>query len=201
MGAGLLRRMQLANGSMLMKVSVTDFSAASPPSADSTPRRYGPAQASATRTAASMFAIAAIAYNLSGNPAMQLYADTLELAAINAWNWVIANPAYSYYDNAGFSSVSSEMSEYRQFAAQVGAAIALFALTGQSTYRTYVDQNYHLIQPILWTSWYTWESIIQNLMLYYSIVPNATTSVKNAIRTSFTNSMTWSDPLLPSQYK
>jgi endoglucanase len=193
-----LRRMQLTNGSMLMKVSVTDFSAASPPSTDTAPRRYGPAQASATRTAASMFAIAAIAYNLSGHPTMQLYADTLEVAAINAWNWIIANPAYSYYDNAGFSNVSSEMNEYRQFAAQVGAAIALFALTGQSTYRTYVDQNYHLIQPILWTSWYSWESIIQNLMLYYSVLPNATISVKNAIRTSFTNSMNWSDHLLPS---
>ncbi len=193
-----LRRMQLANGSMLMKVSVTDFSAASPPSADTGARRYGPAQASATRTAASMFAIAAIAYDLTGHPALQLYADTLEQAAINAWNWVVANPAFSDYDNAGFSSISSEIIEYRQFSAQVGAAIALFALTGQTTYRNYVDAHYFELQPIQWGFWYPWESIIQNLMLYYSILPNATPSVKNAIRNSFSNSMNWSDPLLPA---
>ncbi|HSF89801.1 MAG TPA: glycoside hydrolase family 9 protein [Saprospiraceae bacterium] len=193
-----LRRMQLTNGSMLMKVSVTDFSAASPPSADTGARRYGPAQASATRTAASMFAIAAIAYNLTGHPAMQLYSDTLEQAAINAWNWIIANPAYSDYDNAGFSSISSEINEYQQFSAQVGAAIALFALTGQTVYRNYVDEHYFELHPIQWGFWYPWESIIQNLMLYYSTLPDATAAVKTAIRNSFSNSMNWSDPLLPA---
>ncbi|MBP7239840.1 MAG: glycoside hydrolase family 9 protein, partial [Saprospiraceae bacterium] len=43
-----LLRMQEANGSVLMKVSVTDYSGASPPSSDSGARRYAPAQASAT---------------------------------------------------------------------------------------------------------------------------------------------------------
>ena len=90
-----LLRMQQANGSVLMKVSVADWSANSPPSADTAPRRYGPAQASATRTAASMFAVAAIAYDLSGNPSMQLFSDTLEQAAVDAWNWLMANPGYS----------------------------------------------------------------------------------------------------------
>ncbi|MBK8833065.1 MAG: glycoside hydrolase family 9 protein [Saprospiraceae bacterium] len=193
-----LRRMQLANGSMLMKVSVTDFSAASPPSADSGARRYGPAQASATRTAASMFAIAAIAYNLSGHPAMQLYADTLEQAARKAWYWLIANPAYSYYNNAGFSSANPEMNEYQQSSAQVGAAVALFALTDSITYRNYVDDHYDEMHPIQWGFWYPWESIIQDLLLYYSVLPNGTTGVKNAIRSSFTNSMNNSGHLLPA---
>jgi len=193
-----LRRMQLSNGSVLMKVSVTDFSAASPPSADIGARRYGPAQASSTRTAASMFAIAAIAYNLSGQPSMQLYADTLEQAAINAWNWLIANPAYSYYDNAGFSSANPEMNEYQQLSTQVGAAILLFALTGQTTYRSYVDDHYDEMHPLQWGFWYPWESIIQDLLLYYSDLSNATIFVKNAIRSSFTNSMNNSSHLLPA---
>jgi endoglucanase len=193
-----LRRMQQANGSVLMKVSVTDWSANSPPSTDTAPRRYGPAQASATRCAASMFAIAAIAYNLTGHPDMMLYADTLESAAINAWNWVIANPAYSYYNNAGFSSANPEISEYGQLAAQVGAAISLFALTGNTTYRDYVDDHYDEMHPLQWTYWYCWESIIQNLLLYYSVLPNGTGAVKSAIRNSFTNSMNGSGNLLPA---
>jgi endoglucanase len=193
-----LLRMQESNGSVLMKVSVPDWSAASPPSADTAPRRYGPAQASATRTAASMFAVSAIAYNVCGIPSMQLYADTLEQAAVDAWNWLVANPGYSNYNNAGFYSANPEMNEYQQLSAQVGAAVLLFALTGQTTYRTYLDDHYDEMHPIQWGFWYAWESIIQDLLLYYSVLPNGTTSVKNAIRSSFSNSMNNSSHLLPA---
>lgn len=193
-----LRRMQQTNGSVLMKVSVPNWEAASPPSADTAPRRYGPAQASATRTAASMFAVASIAYQLTGIPSIQLYSDTLEQAAIAAWNWLVANPGYSYYDNAGFNSANPEMNEYQQLSAQTGAAILLFAKTGQTTYRNYVDDYYAEMHPIQWGYWYSWESIIQDLLLYYSVLPNGTTSVKNAIRNSFSSSMTNSGHLLPA---
>ncbi len=191
-----LRRMQQSDGSVLMKVSVTDWSANSPPSTDTGFRRYGLAQGSSTRTAASMFAIAAIAYNLTGHPAMMAYSDTLETAAINAWNWLIANPAYSNYTNTGFVSANPEISAYQQLSAQVGAAVALFALTGNTTYRTYVNDHYDEMQPVIWGYWYAWESIIQDLLLYYSVLPNGTPSVKTAIRNSFSNSMANSDNLL-----
>lgn len=193
-----LLRMQNADGSVLMKVSVTDFSAASPPSADTGFRRYGPAQGSATRSAASMYAIGAVAYNQSGIPELQLYADTLETAAIDAWNWLMAHPEYSHYDNQGFVSAHSEMSEYQQLTTQIGAAVLLFALTGNAEYKNYVDDHYDEVQPLLWTSWYSWESIIQDLLLYYTILPGATTSVKNTIRNSFINSMAWQTHLLQS---
>ena len=193
-----LLRMQESNGSVLMKVSVTDFTAASPPSADTGFRRYGPAQASSTRTACSMYAVAAIAYSMTGNPAMQLYSDTLKTAAINAWNWLIANPGFSNYNNAGFQSANPEISSYAQTSAQVGAAVLLFALTGNTTYRTYVDNNYTQIQPIQWGYWYCWESVIQDLLLYYSVLPNGTAAVKTAIRNSFSNSMASTGNLLPA---
>jgi hypothetical protein len=181
-----------------MKVSVTDWSAESPPSDDSGYRRYGPAQASATRTAASMFAIAAIAFNRTGHPDMILYADTLETAAIDAWNWLEANPAFSYYNNSGFVSANPEINEYQQTSAQVGAAIALFALTGDTDFRTYVDDHYDEMHPLQWGFWYPWESIIQDLLLYYAILPDATSAVKTAIRNSFSGSMSGSSHLLPA---
>jgi hypothetical protein len=129
---------------------------------------------------------------------MQLYADSLEAASIAAWTWLIANPAYSNYNNSGFASANPEISEDQQFAAQVGAAIALFALTGQTTYKTYVDNNYSQLHPLQWGFWYPWESIIQDLLLYYSVLPNGTVAVKNAIRNSFSNSMANSSHLLPA---
>lgn len=193
-----LRRMQQSNGSVLMKVSVTDFSAASPPSADTGPRRYGPAQGSATRTACSIFALGAIAYNLTGIPEMQLYADTLKAAAINAWNWLVANPGYSAYGNQGFSSANPEMSSDLQYAVQVGAAIGLYALTGQTTYKNYVESNYTNMHPMQWTFWYPWESIIQDMLMFYTIQPGISNTVKNNIRNSFTSAMAGNSHLLPA---
>ncbi len=193
-----LRRMQQPDGSVLMKVSVTQYESASPPSADAAYRRYGPAQASSTRTAASMFAIASIAYDLSGIPAMQAYADTLEQAAVDAWNWLTDNPGFSYYDNAGFLSANPEISEYQQTSAQVGAAIALFARTGDTAYRDYVDASYDQMHALQWGYWYPWESIIQDLLLYYASLPDATPSVATEINNSFMNSMQYDDHLLPA---
>ena len=54
-----LLKMQQTNGSVLAKVSVTDFAAASPPSADTNPRYYGEATSSSTRSVCSIFAHAA----------------------------------------------------------------------------------------------------------------------------------------------
>lgn len=193
-----LRRMQIADGSVLMKVGVTDFSAASPPSTDTGYRRYGPAQASSTRTAASMFAVGAIAYNLTGISELQLYADTLETAAVNAWNYLVANPGYSNYDNAGFQNANSEINEYQQLSAQVGAAVLLYALTGNTTYRNYVDDHFDDMHPMLWGYWYPWESIIQDLLLYYASLPGATSPVKTAIHNSFISSMDNQQHLLPA---
>lgn len=176
-----LLKMQQADGTCLSKVSVTDFSTASPPSADTSPRRYGPASASATRTICSIFAHASIVYRSLGNPAMTIYADTLEARAIKAWNWIAANPATSTYNNAGFSSATPEISAYQQNAVLIGAAGYLFAATGDATYRTYFDANYTTIQPLQWTYWYAFESSYQDALLYYAALPNATTAVANAI--------------------
>ena len=193
-----IRRMQNPDGSVLMKVSVTDWSASSPPSADTGYRRYGPAQGSATRVAASIFALGAIAYDQTGHPLLQAYADTLEAAAILAWDWLEDNPAYSNYSNEGFVSANPEMNAYQQLSVQVGAAILLFARTGNTLYRDYVDEHYDEMQPLLWGYWYPWESIIQDLLLYYASLPGGTTSVKNSIVNSFLSSMNSQTHLLPA---
>jgi len=96
-----LLKMQLSDGSVLIKVSVTDFQSASPPSADVATHYYGPAQSSATRVACSLFAHAAIVFNSIGETA---YANTLQTRAELAWTWLQNNPGYSTYDNAGFQS-------------------------------------------------------------------------------------------------
>ncbi|MEL6848442.1 MAG: glycoside hydrolase family 9 protein [Bacteroidota bacterium] len=185
-----LMKMQLDDGSALAKVSVTDFSAASPPSADNNPRFYGPATASSTRTVCSIFAHAALVMKSVGEASLETYADTLEARAIKAWNWIVANPATSTYDNAGFSSATPEQSAYWQEAVRTTAAVYLFELTGQNSYRDYFDNNYTNFQPYQWTYWYPFEPVFQDAMLYYTRLPNATASVVQNIQANAISSAT-----------
>ncbi len=184
-----LLKMQLADGSVLMKVGVPCFEAASPASADITQRLYGPAQASATRAAASMFAHASIVYAGLGDPAMDAFAINLLQKAELAWGWVQSNPTTSTYNNSGFCSANPEWDADTQNEARTGAAAMLFAATGNTAYRSYFDNNYESIRPYSWTYWYPFQPIIQDIMLYYSSLSNATGSVANNIRNNCTTSV------------
>lgn len=186
-----LLKMQMSDGSVLMKVSVTGFQGTSPPSADMAVRRYGPAQASATRAAASIFAHAAIVYASAG---MDSYANTLLARAELAWDWVDANPGYSSYNNAGFSSANPEVSNSNQDDFLACAAAYLFAATGNSEYQNYFDSNYTSINPYAWGYWYLFQTDVQDAMLYYANLPNATSAVASNIQNSFINSMHNNNP-------
>lgn len=183
-----LRRMQQADGSLLHKLSVTDFSAVSPPSADTHSRRYGAASTDATATGAAVFALAAIQFRSLSDPAKKSYADTLQTAAINAFNWANANPAVSF-SNAGFQSADATIDANSRLARRVAAAAFLYALTGDTAYRTFFDANYNQVHLIQWSYAYPFEATYQDALLYYTRAAGATVSVKNAILTTYANSL------------
>lgn len=180
-----IRRMQNSDGSVLHKISVTDFSAGSPPSTDVAYRRYGAASTTATLTGAAVFALGAIQFSAAG---MTAYADTLQTAAINAWNWAVANPSV-VFSNAGFSNVSAEGDDYDRLAKKICAAAFLYKRTSGATYKTFIDNNYSQIHLIQWGYAYPFEAIYQDGLLYYSRTAGATVSVKNAIQNNFISSM------------
>lgn len=180
-----LRRMQQSNGSFLHKVSVTDFSAASPPSADTGPRRYGAASTLATASGAAVFALAAIQFNAAGQSA---YADTLTSAASNGWTWLNSNPNV-VFSNTGFSSVSAEADDYERLARRVGVAAFMYRRTGLTSYRTFVDNNYQQLHMMQWEYAYPFEQTHQDVLLYYASTAGATIAVKNSINSVFTHSM------------
>lgn len=194
-----LLKMQLPNGSVLMKVSTLGFNSGSPPSADNYQRLYGAPASSATRTVASVFAHAAILFRALPNAAMQTYGDTLLARAELAWTWLQNNPGYSYYANTNFSSANPEVGTNEQNTRSFSAAVYLYAATGNASYRTYVDNNYASIQPMQWTYWYPFESVVQNAMLYYCATPGATASTVNAIRANCITSVSSNNAdLLPA---
>ncbi|MDW3648840.1 MAG: glycoside hydrolase family 9 protein [Bacteroidia bacterium] len=183
-----LLKMQEADGSGLMKVSVTDFAASSPPTSDNAFRRYGPAQASATLTLASNFAKASIIFGSLSDAGMQTYGDTLLARAVKAWNWIQNNPAASFYDNSGFQSANPEVSEYDQDATKFATAVYLFIKTGEAQYKSFVDANYADIHALQWNFWYPYENVYQDALLYYANNGSATPTVANAIKNNFINS-------------
>lgn len=183
-----LLRMQQSDGSLLSKVSVTGFQGSSPPSSDKTPRYYGAASTSSTLTGAALFALAAKQYRSTGIAALQTYANTLQTASGRAWQWASANPSV-VFTNAGFSSANPEVGDYDRSARQLAAAVYLFALTGDATYRSYVDANYQNMHLLAWGYAYPFETSYQDALLYYAQTTGATASVATAIRNAFVNSM------------
>jgi hypothetical protein len=183
-----LLKMQSAtgNGSVLSIVGVANYGTASPPSADHNQRLYGPATTSASFTASAIFALAAIQFNSAGQFA---YANTLQTAAVNAWNWAVANPSVTFYNSGVIGAGEQETGAYEKFTRQMAASVFLYSLTGNSVYKTYFEINYSQMHLIQWGYAYPFESGAQDIMLYYASLPGATSSVSNAIKNAYKNSM------------
>ncbi|MCC5928077.1 MAG: glycoside hydrolase family 9 protein [Cyclobacteriaceae bacterium] len=180
-----LIKMQLEDGSALAKVSVTQFQASSPPSADRARRFYGPADASATRAVCSIFAHAHLVFKTLDTPAMQEFAEELLQRALKAWEWLEQNPEYTLYDNAGFQSANPGRSEYEQMAIQTGAAVFLLEATGQDKYLEWFDNHYEQFNSLQWGYWFTFQMTNQDVLLHYTKLPQATPEVKNRIVESY----------------
>ena len=188
-----LLKMQQANGSVLSIVGNAcsgGSGSTSPPSSDMNQRVYGPATTSATFSAASVFAQAAIQFNAVG---MTTYATTLQTAAINAWTWANSNPGVIWYNNSNGNcyivSGEQETDAYGTLSRQLGAAAFLYRLTGNTTYKTFFESNYTQTHLIQWSYAYIFEPTIQDILLYYTSVPGATPSVVSAIQSAYTGSI------------
>ncbi|MCB0516386.1 MAG: glycoside hydrolase family 9 protein [Chitinophagales bacterium] len=192
------------DGGVHIKVSVSNFQAASPPSTDNAAHYYGPIHSASTRTTCSMLAHAAVVF--ATIPGMSNYADTLRNRAIRAWNWTVAHPTTPIYNNAGFQSANPDFAtwsttdhDYWHQAIKTCAAVYLFAATGNTTYKTYFDNNYTALHSYAWTYWYPFEPIFNETMLYYCALSGATTTVKNNIQNNCVSSVsTNNSDLLPA---
>ena len=183
-----LLKMQNSNGSVLSMVGVMS-GGGSPPSIDNNQRVYGSASTSAAFTAAALFALGAIQFN-SINPT---YAGTLQTAAINAWNWAVANPNVTFF-NAGLIQSSDQeafIGTYGRLVRKTAAASFLFARTGNATYRTCFDTTYTKMNLMIFPGAIPIEpeTAQQDMMLYYASLALATPSVASAIKNAYSNSL------------
>ncbi|MBL7818134.1 MAG: glycoside hydrolase family 9 protein [Saprospiraceae bacterium] len=178
-----LIKMQQTDGSVLSKVSVTDFSSASPPSGDGNARYWGRASTSSTLTVASLFAHASVVFNSINNT----YATSLKNKAELAWTWAVANPNVTFA-NTGFQSADPEVSSYDSDARKTCAAAMLYSATNNSTYKTYFENNYTNLHPYAWYYFYTFEGTYGDIALYYTSLSGITSSVASNILSRFNTS-------------
>jgi len=181
-----LLKMQNSNGSVLSIVGVQNFGTASPPSADISQRLYGPATTSASFTASALFALGALQFNSIGQ---NDYANTLQSASVNAWNWAVANPSITFYNSGIIGAGEQEVGSYEKLVRQMAAASFLYALTGNSNYKSFFESNYTQMHLIQWGFAYPFENGQQDMLLYYASLAGATPSVANAIRNAYRSSL------------
>lgn len=186
-----LLRMQSANGSVLSIVGVQNFATASPPSDDFSQRLYGPATTSATMTASALFAFAAIQFNHAGQSD---YAQTLQSASVNAWNWASSNPGVTFYNTGIIGAGEQEVDNYGRLVRKMASACFLYALTGGSAYKTFFESNYTQMHLIQWGYAYPFETSQQDMLLYYASLPGSSSSVSAAIKNAYRISMSANNP-------
>jgi hypothetical protein len=185
-GLDWLTRMQNDDGSVL---SVVGLSHASPPSAARGPSYYGPATTAATYGAAGAYAYGAKIYG--GLPQFSAYAADLKARAIKAFVWAQAHPEVKFYNNdprdhsEGLAAGQQEPDAHERALKAVAAAVYLWELTGDDTYRTYVDAHYreaHILSQGV-TSEGDYDPT--HPLLHYALLPGATPAVAADIKRAF----------------
>ncbi len=176
-----LKKMQNADGSSLIKVGTIKGApgATLPPSTDNRPRYYYPGScSSATIVQASVMAHAAIV--LGKFPALKTYADDLKSRAIKAYAFYQANPRQTNCDNGNIEAGIADNDLATQDEISVQAAVYLWALTGDNSYRDYVDNNYKKVNVMAgW--WGPYDVDFGDALLYYTKLTGATSLVVNDI--------------------
>jgi endoglucanase len=195
-----LARIQNTNGSLLC---IQGLDQASPPSAATGPSYYGPATTAASLMGAAAFAYAAKIYSARSEADLRAYGADLAIRAKRAWDWATANPNVLYYNNddakqpgsRGLGSGQQEMDDAQRLFAKFEAAIYLYELTNDVSYKDFVESHYTSIVASDGPT--QWDADRQETLLYYTRLPNISAQVKSVILTKFVANMTMNADQLP----
>jgi hypothetical protein len=190
-----LVRMQNANGSVL---SIVNEPAAKAPSfggsPDTSPSKvtdpcfYGPATTAASFSTAAAFAYASRIFKSvpAAGTAYPGFAADLANRAQQAWTWAKANPAVFFYNSQNnVGAGEQEVGPGGLWFKQLEAALYLFELTADPTYRTAFDANYTNAQLIQSGSADAYHGAEQEVLLAYAQASGATAMVAQTIRFTY----------------
>jgi endoglucanase len=187
-GLDWLVRMQNGDGSVL---SIVGISHASPPSSATGQSLYGDASTSATLSTAAAFAYGAKIFDGQNTPTFDAYAADLTQRAEQAWDWAVANPNVIFRNNdsasgtSGLGAGQQEIDDAGRAERRLVAAIYLFDLTGDATYRDYVDA--HDTEAPIFASWWLspFNAGVTRPLLHYASLSGTTAETATAIRARY----------------
>jgi hypothetical protein len=188
-GIDHLLRLQNNDGSM---ISIVGLAHASPPSSANMPSYYGSPNTSSALTTAGAFAISSKVFR---NIGMDIYADSLLIAAEKAWNWAVENPNVIFRNNdssqgtSGLGAGQQEVDDYGRLTKKLRAAVYLFEVTGKSNYQTFFDNNYTDVNLFQWNFAFPFQTANQEMVLYYANLEGASPNVASNIRSVYRNAM------------
>ncbi len=187
-GMDWLIKMQDATGDNSV-LSILGVYGASPPSSTTGASYYGPASTSATLSTAAAFALGAKVFAGMNNADLMTYAGNLKNRAVNAWNWAESNPSVVFRNNegasAGVGAGQQETDDTGRARLKQSAAIYLYAATGDTQYRDFVDGDYSTAPLIALNFADPYRENQNTDLLYYANLPDATAAVANKIKSTF----------------
>jgi endoglucanase len=175
-----LKKMQYPDGSAALKVGVTAFVKASPPSSDSSPRFYVPSCSSATIAVAGMFAHAAYVYR--DIAALRPESGDLQSRAVKAWNqYSSLDRKQEQCDSGAVKVAGSDLKADEQQRQAVVAAVYLYATTGGASYNDYIKAHYQELHPYHDIGWSRYNPEQGQALLFYATLPNADPQLRDSI--------------------
>ena len=179
-----MKKMQLPDGDSLLKLGVIDFAKASPPSSDPSPRYYVGPCSSATITAASVFAHAALVLRQFDDTAEE--AKALLARSRKAWR------AYQRHDKpqtdcddqtVKAGDADSPLVWQRDMA--VTAAIYLYAQTGDAQYHRFIRAHAEETEAMRGAhggGWSRYRPQVGEALLFYTTLATADPELAGRIR-------------------
>ncbi len=180
-----LKKMQVEDGGVIIKMGDIDYSAPSPFSADTGARFYGPVCSSSSIAAASMFAHAALV--LREFSELGDYANDLQARALRAYAWYKSNPKRDDCDNGEIKAGDADDSVIAQEGNKVVAAVYLLALTGDEKYNQDFEGAYQVARPFndgAEPRWSVYDPEEGDALLYYTRLEQAKPKLVNNILTA-----------------
>lgn len=186
-------RMQNTDGSLLC---VLGAAGASPPSSATDPSYYGPATTNASLAAAAVFAYASKIYGARSESSLKTFASDLKSRAVKAWTWALANPNVLYHNNndsvqagsGGLASGDQETDDAGRLASKFQAAVHLYDLTGEATYKTFAESSWN--QVVSSSGPTEWDMERADAVMFLSQSSGITASVASAIVNQVTTNVT-----------
>jgi endoglucanase len=193
------KRMQDATGTnrgLFLKVGVTTWNSATPPSTDANPRYYVGECTSATISGAAVFALASIVYRSLGGSYV-VYADDLLDRAKDAWTRAAAVTSTftanfeTTCDDQTIKAGDADASVKDQKNMAFTAAVYLYEATGNATYKSFIESRYTTTYPYTDSYWGPYYTAVQKALLRYAALPTTATAgsayadatIASAIRT------------------